>query len=133
MNWGGRQISRLFTGPDGRQLATTVASTPEELQETTHRTLQYLLQLSPQHLQAYEEHLAPDAALQAIQDASAAARPNTAASPSPRSRRMAASPCPSQQHRKTVRHTCQPAMTQQPTVLRRCIDAARQGRATARR
>ncbi|OLK22976.1 XopX family type III secretion system effector [Xanthomonas oryzae] len=77
MNWGGRQISRLFTGPDGRQLATTVASTPEELQETTHRTLQYLLQLSPQHLQAYEEHLAPDAALQAIQDASAAARPNT--------------------------------------------------------
>ncbi|QBG98102.1 XopX family type III secretion system effector [Xanthomonas oryzae] len=77
MNWGGRQISRLFTGPDGTQLATTVASTPEELQETTHRTLQYLLQLSPQHLQAYEEHLAPDAALQAIQDASAAARPST--------------------------------------------------------
>ncbi|UXA51772.1 type III secretion system effector protein [Xanthomonas prunicola] len=77
MNWGGRQIGRLFTGPDGTQLATTVASTPEELQETTHRTLQYLLQLSPEHLQAYEEHVAPDAALQAIQDASAAARPST--------------------------------------------------------
>ncbi|MEA9607563.1 XopX family type III secretion system effector [Xanthomonas campestris pv. plantaginis] len=77
MNWGGRQIGRLFTGPDGTQLATTIASTPEELQETTHRTLQYLLRLSPQHLQAYEEQVAPDAALQAMQDASAAARPST--------------------------------------------------------
>ncbi|WP_230595311.1 XopX family type III secretion system effector [Xanthomonas vasicola] len=77
MNWGGRQIRRLFTGPDGTQLATTVPSTPEELQETSRRTLQYLLQLSPAHLQAYEEQVAPDAALQAIQDAGAAAQPST--------------------------------------------------------
>ncbi|MBZ3929153.1 XopX family type III secretion system effector [Xanthomonas citri] len=78
MNWGGRQIRRLFNGPDGTQLATTIPSTPEELQETSRRTLQYLLQLSPEHLQAYEERVAPDAALQAIQDAgAAAAQPST--------------------------------------------------------
>jgi hypothetical protein len=74
MNWSGRQISRLFKGPDGTQLATTTPSSLEELQETTHRTLQYLMQLSPLHLQAYQEQIAPDAALQAMQDAGAAAR-----------------------------------------------------------
>lgn len=74
MNWSGRQISRLFKGPDGTQLATTIPSSLEELQETTHRTLQYLMQLSPVHLQVYQEQIAPDAALQAIQDAGAAAQ-----------------------------------------------------------
>ncbi|MBV6809631.1 type III secretion system effector protein [Xanthomonas campestris pv. pennamericanum] len=80
MNWGGRQIRRLFTGPDGAQLATTIPSTPEELQETSRRTLQYLLQLSPEHLRAYEEQVAPDAALQAIQDAGAQAQTRPASS-----------------------------------------------------
>ncbi|UXA70504.1 type III secretion system effector protein [Xanthomonas prunicola] len=75
MNWSGRQIGRLFAGPDGTPLATTLPSSPEELQETTHRTLRYLLQLSPAHRQIYEEQTVADAALQAIQDAGAAAQP----------------------------------------------------------
>ncbi|PKV13324.1 type III secretion system effector protein [Xanthomonas prunicola] len=74
MNWGGRQFARSFTGPDGTPLATGLPDTQEGMLERTRTTLAYFLELNSEQQQAFER-LAADAALQAIQDAGAAAQP----------------------------------------------------------
>ncbi|QOY23814.1 type III secretion system effector protein [Xanthomonas citri] len=73
MNWGGRQLGRRFTGPDGKPLETRVPSSAEELQQTSHRTLGYLLSLRDEQLEEYEENVG-DSILQAIQEAGEAAQ-----------------------------------------------------------
>ncbi|PPU75710.1 type III secretion system effector protein [Xanthomonas cucurbitae] len=68
MNWGGRQLGRMFTGPDGAQLATFVPSSAEELQQMSQNTLAYLFSLEDEQLQDYTRTVG-DSILQAIQDA----------------------------------------------------------------
>lgn len=73
MNWGERQLGRRFTGPDGTPLETRVPSSAEELQQTSHRTLGYLLSLRDEQLEEYAENVG-DSILQAIQEAGEAAQ-----------------------------------------------------------
>ncbi|MCC4620997.1 type III secretion system effector protein [Xanthomonas cassavae CFBP 4642] len=74
MNWGGRQLGRRFTGPDGAPLETRVPSSAEELQQISHRTLGYLLSLrDEQQLEEYAENVG-DSILQAIQEVGEAAQ-----------------------------------------------------------
>ncbi|ETC89042.1 XopX family type III secretion system effector [Xanthomonas hortorum] len=73
MNWSGRQLGRMFTGPDGTPLATSVPSSAEELQERTRTTLAYLMRLTPEELEQYEQ-IAGESILQEIQQAGHAAQ-----------------------------------------------------------
>ncbi|OOW62387.1 XopX family type III secretion system effector [Xanthomonas cissicola] len=68
MNWGERQLGRMFTGPDGALLATTAPSSVEEMQERTRTTLTYLMSLTPEQLDQYEQ-IAGESTLQTIQEA----------------------------------------------------------------
>ncbi|MBG3852302.1 XopX family type III secretion system effector [Xanthomonas sp. WHRI 8391] len=73
MNWGGRQLGCMFTGPDGTPLATSVPSSVEELQERSRTTLAYLMRLTPEQLDQYGQ-MAGESVLQAIQEAGDAAQ-----------------------------------------------------------
>ncbi|MFC7521118.1 XopX family type III secretion system effector [Xanthomonas populi] len=73
MNWGGRQVMRVFKGPDGTQLATRMPSSPEELVQNVQRTASYVESLSPEQAQQYER-MVGDAMLQVIQDPGAASQ-----------------------------------------------------------
>ncbi|CAH2706778.1 Xanthomonas outer protein X [Xanthomonas campestris pv. nigromaculans] len=72
MNWGGRQVMRVFKGPDGTPLATRMPSSPEELIQTVQDTANYVASLSPEQAQHYEQ-MVGDIALQVIEDAGAGA------------------------------------------------------------
>ncbi|WOB50758.1 C2H2-type zinc finger protein [Xanthomonas hydrangeae] len=73
MNWGGRQVMRVFEGPDGTPLATRMPSSPEELIQTVQDTANYVASLQSEHAQQYQE-MVGDIALQVIEDAGAAAQ-----------------------------------------------------------
>ncbi|MCC8692776.1 XopX family type III secretion system effector [Xanthomonas vesicatoria] len=79
MNWGGRQLGRMFTGPDGTPLATSVPSSAEELQENSRTTLAYLFSLTPEQRDKYEQ-IAGESILQAIQEAGEAAQAGSSSS-----------------------------------------------------
>ncbi|PPU75682.1 MULTISPECIES: XopX family type III secretion system effector [Xanthomonas] len=73
MNWGGRQVMRVFKGPDGTPLATRMPSSPEELIQTVQDTARYVETLSPEEAQQYEQ-MVGEIALQVIEDAGAGAQ-----------------------------------------------------------
>lgn len=69
MNWGGSRIARLFKGPDGQALATTVPSSPQELQQRVTELHEYLQGLDPQQQLEYAQ-VAGASLLQAMDDSS---------------------------------------------------------------
>ncbi|MEQ7329852.1 XopX family type III secretion system effector [Xanthomonas campestris] len=73
MNFAESRLKRLFTGPEGTPLATSAPSSVEELQERTRTTLAYLMSLTPEELDQYEQ-IAGESMLQAIQEAGDAAQ-----------------------------------------------------------
>ncbi|MCC8559237.1 XopX family type III secretion system effector [Xanthomonas vesicatoria] len=68
MNWGGGQLGRIYTGPDGTPLATSVPSSAEELQERSRTTLAYVTSLAPEQLDQYLQ-TAGESTLHAIREA----------------------------------------------------------------
>lgn len=65
LNWGGRQIgkgvqqvARLFNGPDGQQLATTVPTSPEHLSQRVVELREYVQDMTLEQLWAYERTVA---------------------------------------------------------------------------
>jgi len=72
MNWGGRQVMRVFKGPDGTPLATCMPSSPEELIQTVQDTAKYVASLSPEQAQNYAQIVA-DSAVHVIKGAGAGA------------------------------------------------------------
>ncbi|MCC4615429.1 type III secretion system effector protein [Xanthomonas campestris pv. asclepiadis] len=73
MNWGGRQVMRVFEGPDGTPLATRMPSSPEELVQNLQDTESYVASLKQEQAQQYQQ-MVGDIALQVIEDAGAAAQ-----------------------------------------------------------
>ncbi|MFA1260556.1 XopX family type III secretion system effector [Xanthomonas axonopodis pv. fascicularis] len=68
MNFAGGKLKRLFTGPEGTPLATTAPSSVEEMQERARTTLAYLISLTPEQLDQYEQ-IAGESMLETIQEA----------------------------------------------------------------
>ena len=79
MNWGGRQVMRVFKGPDGTPLATHMPSSPEDLSQTLQSTARYLESLTSEQAPQYDQ-MVGDIALQLIEDAGAGAQPKPSSS-----------------------------------------------------
>ncbi|MFC0152587.1 XopX family type III secretion system effector [Xanthomonas dyei] len=74
MNVAGSSLMRLFTGPDGTELATRMPSSFEEMQEQIQATAEYVEGLDPEDLERYAD-IVGETVAQAIDAAATQAHP----------------------------------------------------------